>query len=220
MRITDNVSAEDHVYVPFLEYSGAHNLGSWLQHMYTRSNIMHVQVAFFVNNKFITYTSDATVGYVYRVDDKQWSRRGWKFYAIPVGRKVRQAMMARAESLRGTPYDVYTVCNFFCIPMGPTPPTKVSCVHFTMLVLQAGGLFCHLDEAVTTDASLEELISGLACVKKNAWIVDNGVASIDDKEFAEYKDLHPATDFYVSAHDREEHHEEEPPWHEPGLIIV
>lgn len=220
MWVRDNVSAEDHVYVAFLQYTGAHNIGSWLQHAYTGGDVMHVQIAFFLDGRFITYSSDATVGRVHRVDDKEWSRRGWKFYAIPLERATRERMVQRAESLLGTPYDTYTVFDFFCLPMRPACHDRLSCVHFTMLVLAEAGYFHKLDPCLTTDSDLKTLLLGLPMVKHNAWIVNDRVASINDETFSRSMLRHPAMQFYVCQQHRNAHAEQDPDPEDDSLEMI
>lgn len=204
LQIENNVSPDNHVYVAFLRRNEKNNgIGEWMHQCYTRGDVKHVQVCFYksrANNgrgTFYTFTADAVKGEVYLIENKQWTRRGWEFYAIPLRKDTCQKMQDKATELLGRPYNFFTIFDYMCIPMVPDREEAMSCAHMTTAILQAGGLFKDLDARLVTDVALKKYLLGLECLKYNVKIENGRVHSIKENAFQRKLSEFTDSEFHV-----------------------
>ena len=198
----DDVLPENHIYLAFLKYNkrACKGWGPAIEHAYTGGDVMHVQVCFYIDNVFLTYSADEVQHQVHMVHEKKWSREGWEFYAIPLNESVRAKMMEEANRHLGRPYNYKVMVNFCCLPLAPDNKKHFSCAHYTMCILQAGGLFVGIEPRNISDQQIKELICGIETTKYNVVIENNRVISQSDNAFrSQIANSTEPFNFYVEA---------------------
>jgi hypothetical protein len=175
MELGDKGNAESHIYVAFLRTGavqggpccGCHP-GNWLKQKYTGGEFMHVQPFFIRNNKIISFTVDSSEGCVHATENKTFSRKEWEFFAIPRSAPQIETMWNWGLAQLNKPYNSNVLCDFMCLKLVPTTDDMFHCAHFTLRMLQEGGLFKQgFDPAYMTDAKLYQLVYGLRIAKRN-----------------------------------------------------